>query len=49
MNLRAMPAGALAPGRATQAGQVSKERGQTKGATWPSTLGVGRWANHPAL
>ena len=26
-----------------------KGRGQTKGTTWPSRLGVGRWASHPTL
>ena len=41
MNLRAMPAGALAPGRATQAGQVSRGGARLKGLPGPPGWGLG--------
>ena len=46
-----MPAGALAPGRGTQSGQVSRGGARLKGLPDPLSwaLGVGRWANHSAL
>ena len=41
MNMRAMLAGALAPGRATQAEQVSRERARIKGLPGPPGWGLG--------
>ena len=41
MNLRAMPARALAPGRVTQAGQVSRGGARLKGLPGPPGWGLG--------
>ena len=41
MNLIAMPAGALAPGRATQAGQVSRGGARLNGLPGPPGWGLG--------
>ena len=41
MNLRAMPARALAPSRATQAGQVSRGGARLKGLRGPPGWGLG--------
>ena len=49
MNLRVTPAGALAPGRVTQAGQVSRGGPRLKGLPDPPGWGVGCLANHPNL
>ena len=48
MILKAIPAGAIAPGEFNLAGQVSGE-GPDEDSTWPSRLGVGRRANDLTL
>jgi hypothetical protein len=49
MILRAMPAAALATGRATLAGQVEGDGPDKRGYPWSSRLGVGRGANNLTL